>query len=46
MPPAGVKACCSLLHDTPPALRAPRRALAGASLERAGELLRQAGLRA
>jgi 4-hydroxy-tetrahydrodipicolinate synthase len=46
MPPEGVKACSSLLHETPRSLRAPRRPLAGAALERAAELLRRAGLRA
>jgi 4-hydroxy-tetrahydrodipicolinate synthase len=44
MPPAGVKACCSLLHGTPAGLRAPRRALAGAELERVREGLAGAGL--
>jgi 4-hydroxy-tetrahydrodipicolinate synthase len=46
MPPAGVKAGASLRFGTPPAVRAPRRALGPLELERAAALLAAAGLAA
>jgi 4-hydroxy-tetrahydrodipicolinate synthase len=46
MPPAGVKGCAALRFGTPPAVRAPRRPLGPAELERAAELLAAAGLEA